>query len=353
MKIARTVLRGERANNRPDLPDKQEGHGNAIISETNYTYNGKELNADFDLDLHDYGARWYDASVGRWHGVDPLAERGMDMSPYNYTFNNPIMFTDPDGMWPDWLKNSARWIRSKVTKTTYYPLVSHKLTKDEKQTVRTEKKSTRVANRQRRKTRRQNRRAGRQRHRQIVKGYNRREGLRRFVQRSDKLHFVPMTEKFSDKFTIFDNTPFQSTRGTAGVTTPPLTNDYLSVDELGVSTLILNTQSERINNLTGANINIHIKDIGKLRIKKKFSKRAINSILVEGLLFDGVNGTDAWITVKPRGAYEHYRRLRATINANRAYNISFQIRIRGSIRYQKDIWNRPWWHKTWYGSAFD
>jgi hypothetical protein len=39
----------------------QEGHRNAIISETAYTYNGKELNSDFGLDLHDYGARWYDA----------------------------------------------------------------------------------------------------------------------------------------------------------------------------------------------------------------------------------------------------------------------------------------------------
>jgi RHS repeat-associated protein len=75
----------------------QEGHGNAIISETAYTYNGKELNSDFGLDLHDYGARWYDASIGRWHGVDPLAEAFIVHSPYNYGVNNPIMMVDPDG----------------------------------------------------------------------------------------------------------------------------------------------------------------------------------------------------------------------------------------------------------------
>jgi RHS repeat-associated protein len=75
----------------------QEGHGNAIISETAYTYNGKELNSDFGLDLHDYGARWYDASIGRWHGVDPLAEAFSVHSPYNYGVNNPIMMVDPDG----------------------------------------------------------------------------------------------------------------------------------------------------------------------------------------------------------------------------------------------------------------
>ena len=67
-----------------------------------YKYNGKELDTKKGLNLYDYGARHYDAALGRWHVVDPMAEKMGAWSPYGYCFNNPMKFVDEEGEFP-WL----------------------------------------------------------------------------------------------------------------------------------------------------------------------------------------------------------------------------------------------------------
>ena len=78
-------------------------HTPLAISNTNrYLYNGKELQDEtfaggVRLGWYDYGARFYDPQLGRFHTVDPLASKFPNWSPYVYCNNNPIIMVDPDG----------------------------------------------------------------------------------------------------------------------------------------------------------------------------------------------------------------------------------------------------------------
>ncbi len=73
------------------LPQPEENHDNK------YLYHGKELQDDFELGWYDYGKRFYDVGLGRFHTIDPLADQRTWVSTYNYTQNNPLSRIDSDG----------------------------------------------------------------------------------------------------------------------------------------------------------------------------------------------------------------------------------------------------------------
>lgn len=87
-------------------------NGNGIVEEANhyypfgslayssnnvqpYKYNGKEW--DDKTKWYDYGARHYDATLGRFTTMDPLGEVNYSSGSYTYCLNNPIKYIDPTG----------------------------------------------------------------------------------------------------------------------------------------------------------------------------------------------------------------------------------------------------------------
>ena len=68
-----------------------------------YKYNGKELDTKKGLNWYDYGAREYDAVLGRFTTMDPSSESYYSTSPYAYCGNNPVNRIDPTGA--DWYED--------------------------------------------------------------------------------------------------------------------------------------------------------------------------------------------------------------------------------------------------------
>ena len=87
----------EQINNYYPFGLNMDGPWNGASGQYKFQYNQKEWNSDLGLNLNDYGARFYDPTIGRWNAKDAFSERRNWLSPYNYVQNNPISRIDSDG----------------------------------------------------------------------------------------------------------------------------------------------------------------------------------------------------------------------------------------------------------------
>ncbi|MCR5496800.1 MAG: hypothetical protein K6F48_03080 [Paludibacteraceae bacterium] len=64
-----------------------------------FGYTGHEKESDLAEGVYTTEYRLLDTRLGKWLSVDPLAEEASDWSPYRTSFDNPLIFVDPDGQW--------------------------------------------------------------------------------------------------------------------------------------------------------------------------------------------------------------------------------------------------------------
>lgn len=82
---------------------KHQGYNNSIVGRNHrYGFGNKEEQNELGIGWIDITARNYDPSLGRWFVVDALSDQPeqIDKSPYQYGWNNPVYYNDPDGNCP-------------------------------------------------------------------------------------------------------------------------------------------------------------------------------------------------------------------------------------------------------------
>ncbi len=67
--------------------------------ENKFTFNGQtEKETKLNLHWHETAFRGYDPQLGRFHQIDPLADLFTGINPYQFAYNNPMLFNDPLGL---------------------------------------------------------------------------------------------------------------------------------------------------------------------------------------------------------------------------------------------------------------
>lgn len=154
-----TGIDGEVTQNIEYFPSGEvfvENHRNSNYSP--YKFNGKELDAE--TGYYYYGARYYNPRVSLWLSVDPLADynpmyndehyidgdhnegiyNSGNNNPYIYTYQNPVIFVDPNGKQSNNSNNNNNQIHRTYTMNSYIKMWeksnSRRMTADEKITLR-------------------------------------------------------------------------------------------------------------------------------------------------------------------------------------------------------------------------
>ena len=72
---------------------------NSANPNDNYKYIGEEFDDEVGLSIYNLNARTYDPVTARFMQIDPLFDHPaqIGLSPYNYSWNNPVNLSDPTG----------------------------------------------------------------------------------------------------------------------------------------------------------------------------------------------------------------------------------------------------------------
>ena len=65
-----------------------------------YSYTGKEREQEIGLAY--FGARWYNADMGRFISCDPISTNlssPQNLNKYHYCLNSPVNYVDHNGLW--------------------------------------------------------------------------------------------------------------------------------------------------------------------------------------------------------------------------------------------------------------